>query len=570
MRAELARIAGFCMGVRRAVDTALFTSNASIGPVYTYGPLIHNPSVLALLEARGVMVLKDIPERGEGTVIIRAHGIQPGDKERLIMAGFNVVDATCPRVVKVQMLARHYAAKGLECVLIGDKGHPEVIGIMGHAEGRSILVTSEEDVNKLNLPGPYVILAQTTQDVERFDRLSRLIMARYSGGRVFNTICDSTHRRQEEAKRLAMAVDAVVVVGGKQSANTRRLAGIVEECGKAAIAVETEEDLGSGCLSGFKRIGVTAGASTPNWVINKVVREIEAVPGAFEPVWQRAAYRFARFLHESTLCTAMAGGALAWAAAMAFGSPALSAVPISFFYIFAMHTLNRLIDREAGAYNDPLRVRFLVRYSSFFFGISILAILLSLLMAFGLGRRPFLMLLILTGLGIFYAAPVIPGGGKRKSLKDLPGSKALFVSLAWPAVCVLVPAVDQPFGPARLAWFALAGAFVYLRTALMELLDVQGDRIVGKESLVIVIGEAKTLRLIRIGAVALAISSLCLSILGPLSWRPIAFLPASLWLYYLSNFFAGERVRENLRLELMVESGFFILLFFAGLISVWR
>ncbi len=570
MKVELARIAGFCMGVRRAVDMALSASNGGDRPVYTYGPLIHNPSVLALLDVRGVKVLRHIPACGEGMVIIRAHGVPPGDKERLISAGFDVIDATCPRVVKVQMLARHYSAKGFWCVLAGDRGHPEVVGIMGHAEeGRCILVDSEGSVGALGLSGPYVILAQTTQDEDRFDRLSGLIMDRYPDGRVFNTICDSTHRRQEEARRLAMTADAVVVVGGRQSANTRRLAGIVEECGKTAIAVETEDDLDRKRLAGFRRIGVTAGASTPNWVINKVAREIEATPGVFEPVWRRVAYRSVRFLHESSLCTAMAGGALAWAAAVALGSSLVPAIPVSFLYIFAMHTLNRLIDREAGAYNDPLRVRFLVRHKSFFFGASLIAILASLVMALGLGFRPFLMLLILTCLGIFYAAPVIPAGLRRKALKDLPGSKALFVSIAWAAVSVIVPAAARPFEPVRLAWFALACAFVYLRTALMELLDVQGDRIVGKESLVIAIGEAKTLQLIRTGAVALAISGLFLSILGQFSWRPVAFLPASLWLYYLSRFFSGARIRENLKLEFMVESGFFILLFSVVVMSAW-
>ena len=561
MKVEFAGIAGFCMGVRKAVDIALFASKETAGPIYTFGPLIHNPSVMALLEARGVKVLKDVPASGEGVVIIRAHGVPPDQKDALVRAGFSVVDATCPRVVKVQMLARHYAKKGFKCVIIGDRNHPEVAGIMGYAGKDGLLVSSEDDMGALPELGRYVILAQTTQDEERFREWSRRILERYPEGKVLNTICDSTRRRQDEARRLAGLVDAVVVVGGKESANTRRLAEIVKECGKTAIAVETEESLDKTAISHFKAVGVTAGASTPNWVINRVAREIEATPGMFEPVWQRAAYALIRFLHESTLLTAMAGGALAWVSALALGSAALPISPVACLYIFAMHTLNRLIDREAGSYNDPLRVRFLIRHKGFFSCASILAMLASLIMTFGLGSRAFLLLLVLTAFGVFYAAPVMPSGRGKKSLKDLPGSKALFVALAWAAVTVLVPGMMRPFDPARLSWFALAGAFVYLRTALMEFLDVQGDRIVGKESLVIAIGERQTLSLIRAGTISLMLSAVLLSFFGILSWWPIAFLPAAVWVFYLSSLFSGERVRENLMLEFMVESSFFILLF---------
>ncbi|UKL13802.1 4-hydroxy-3-methylbut-2-enyl diphosphate reductase [Dissulfurimicrobium hydrothermale] len=560
MKVYLARIAGFCLGVKRAVDMALFTSRESKGQVYTFGPLIHNPSVLALLEARGVKVLRDVPASGEGVVIIRAHGAPPDQKEALVRAGFNVVDATCPRVVKVQMLARYYAKKGFKCLLIGDKGHPEVAGIMGYAGEGGMLISSEDDINALPAEiGRYVILAQTTQDEERFHEWSRLILERYPGGRVLNTICDATRRRQDEARRLAGLVDAVIVAGGKESANTKRLAGIVKECGKVAMAVETEEDLDKAVISNFRAVGITAGASTPNWIINRVAREVEAMPGAFEPASRRAAYGLMRFLHESTLLTAMAGGALAAASAMVQGFPLIPAAPISCLYIFAMHTLNRLIDREAGAYNDPLRVRFLIKHKVFFFGASVLALLLSLFMAFGLGSGPFMLLLVLTALGAFYAAPVIPAGRKRISLKDLPGSKAIFVSIAWAAVAVLVPGLEQPLDPCRLVWFVLSGTLVYLRTVLMELLDVQGDRIVGKESLVIAIGEGCALRLIRTGAVILALASISLSVPALFPCPLFVFLPAGVWFFYLSSLFYGERVRENMRLEFMVESVFFIL-----------
>jgi (E)-4-hydroxy-3-methyl-but-2-enyl pyrophosphate reductase len=564
MRVELAKAAGFCMGVRRAMDIALHNARTAPKPVFTYGPLIHNPSALSLLRARGVRVLTEIPDRGHGTVIIRAHGVPPGDIQRLEDAGFHVVDATCSRVVKVQMIVRHYARKGYRCLLIGDKGHPEVIGIMGHAEGSGILVASEEDTEALTDLKTYIIVAQTTQDRERFNRWCERILARHPNGQVFNTICDSTHKRQTEVRRLASRVEAVVVVGGKQSANTKRLAEIAGECDKFVMAVETDEDLNMETLVRFKKVGITAGASTPNWVINRVIREIGALPGSHEPLWAWWVYRGARFLHESNLWTALAAAALGWSVAVADreGVHALTASAVAFCYIFAMHTLNRLIDREAGEYNDPLRARFLAQNRGIFFTCSFAAVLAGLGLCLHVSFPSFVFLLALTAFGVLYTTPLIPGPGRSRSLKDLPGSKALFVALAWASVAVLVPLTAWPPSSDTARWvlFALVAVLVYLRAALMEILDVQGDRIVGRETLAVFVGEERAVFLVRFLALALAAASVALSALGLTTWHALAFLPVSIWILALSRLFSGERVGQNLRLEIMLEASFFLFL----------
>ncbi len=573
MNVQMAKVAGFCMGVRRAMDMALEASQKATHPVYTYGPLIHNPSALLVLQARKVEIIKEIPKKGHGTVIIRAHGVPPEDKTRLLAAGFKVVDATCPRVIKVQMLARHFARKGMKVILIGDEGHPEVLGILGHAGGQGILIADEEDLNDLiSLAhlGDYIILAQTTQDRERFQDWSQRILQRFPGGRVFNTICDSTHKRQAEVRRLASEMDAVVVVGGKQSANTRRLAEIVEECGKTAIPVETEEDLDRESLSHFRRVGVTAGASTPNWVINRVVREIQALPGIHEPGWYRFVYRLVRFLHEANLVTALAGGALAWVTFHILNgfSPTSSllipptSVAVAFCYIYAMHTLNRLIDKEAGEFNDPLRAKFLARHKASFITVSLAAIFLSLLLAWSIGLSAFIMLILLSVFGILYTIPILPGKRTTKSLKDLPGSKTLFVALAWSAVCVLAPLGVWPSAFSLPQWllFLLVGILVYLRTALLEVLDVQGDRIVGKETLAVLIGEKKAVKLVAVLAGCLAGLSVALSLSGIISQQGMILALPAIYLIWLSKRFLGGRIGQNLKLETMVEASFFLLL----------
>lgn len=276
MQIILAQNAGFCMGVRKAMDIALSSVSSAKKPIFTLGPLIHNPSALELLRSHGINIMEDIPEKGNGTVIIRAHGVPPQIKDSLKKAGFEIIDATCTRVIKVQMLVRHYSSKGFHCIVVGDEGHPEVVGIMGYGGEKAILITNENDLSKLSGIENYIVVAQTTQDHEKYHDWSQWILKRFPGGKIFNTICDSTHKRQTEVRELAKDVDIVVVVGGKKSANTRRLAEIVAESGKEALLVEDENELSLDYIKKFDKIGVTAGASTPHWVIEKVLAKLNS------------------------------------------------------------------------------------------------------------------------------------------------------------------------------------------------------------------------------------------------------------------------------------------------------
>lgn len=276
MKVILAEKAGFCMGVRRAVDTCLALAEEG-GDIATYGPLIHNPQVLECLKEKGVRILEEMPDNVRGKVVIRAHGVPPRQKEQLGRAGADVRDATCPRVQKVQAIIKKYSRQGYDTVIIGDQNHAEVMGLMGFAAGRVFVVSNIVDLEQLNASAPFIIVSQTTQDEEIFLKLSGLIKERYPDCLIFNTICDSTHRRQEEVLSLAEKVDAIVVVGGRGSANTRRLWELARGMGKPVFLVESEDELDPAALAGLETVGVTAGASTPSWVIDKVVKVLEKV-----------------------------------------------------------------------------------------------------------------------------------------------------------------------------------------------------------------------------------------------------------------------------------------------------
>ncbi|TBV81788.1 MAG: 4-hydroxy-3-methylbut-2-enyl diphosphate reductase [Desulfobulbaceae bacterium] len=277
MKIILAKHAGFCMGVRRAVETTLRLVESRQGSIATLGPLIHNPQILAMLEQKGVEVVTDVALVNTKTVVIRAHGVPPEQKRRLIASGAAIEDATCPRVVKVQAIIDKYQRIGYAVVIFGDRDHAEVEGLMGHAGVAGVVVNALRDLDDLQLTTPYIVVSQTTQDEGLFEEITREILRRYPEGKVFNTICDSTHKRQNEVRNMCREVDALVVVGGRNSANTKRLAEIAHSLACPVFLVETENELAVEKLKSYQKVGVTAGASTPTRVIEQVVVALEAI-----------------------------------------------------------------------------------------------------------------------------------------------------------------------------------------------------------------------------------------------------------------------------------------------------
>jgi len=258
------------MGVRRAVDMALDASKSHKGPIFTFGSLIHNPQVLKLLEFKGISIIEDIPEKGFGTVIIRAHGVPLKTRKKLEQAGFKILDATCPRVIRVQSIIDRHASRGYASIIIGDGNHPEVIGLMGYTKGRGHVVNNREQLESLSVFDNAIIVAQTTQNAKFVTMMKEYSRDKFPHYTFFDTICDSTEKRQTEVTQMARSVDAIVVVGGRNSGNTQRLVQIAQQAGKPSYHVETETELDLDALAAARSIGITAGASTPNWIISKV------------------------------------------------------------------------------------------------------------------------------------------------------------------------------------------------------------------------------------------------------------------------------------------------------------
>jgi 4-hydroxy-3-methylbut-2-enyl diphosphate reductase len=277
MEVILADKAGFCFGVQRAISTAFKAKAEGDGKVYCLGPLIHNPQEVSRLRDAGVETVEDFSGLRSGdSLIIRSHGVPPAVLASAREKGLTIIDLTCPFVAKAQQHAQSLSREGYRVVVVGEKKHPEVQSILGYAGENSVVVEQPEDIDQLKLQGRLGIVAQTTQSYGNFSEIVLRLLRLSNELKVFNTICSSTKERQDATRVLASRVDVMIVVGGRNSANTGRLVSLSREAGKPTYHVEVVDEIRSEWLTGARTVGVTAGASTPAWVIDAVVERLKA------------------------------------------------------------------------------------------------------------------------------------------------------------------------------------------------------------------------------------------------------------------------------------------------------
>lgn len=276
-RIVLAEVAGFCFGVKRAVEITEAARRERLGRLTTLGPIIHNEQVLSRMQAEGIETAPALEQITEGTVVLSAHGVSPSIVAQAMAQGLNIVDVTCPFVTKVHRMAKQMFEQGYQVLLVGDPGHTEVKGVIGAVEaigGAVTLVSTPEQVRGLPLGKKVGLVSQTTQRADNFAAIVAEVCKRATDVRAFNTICNATDELQDAAVRLARQVDVALVIGGRKSANTRRLRDLCAAEGIPAYHIETAAEIEPDWLEGRKTIGLTAGASTPDWIIEEVARAL--------------------------------------------------------------------------------------------------------------------------------------------------------------------------------------------------------------------------------------------------------------------------------------------------------
>lgn len=576
MKIRLAKTAGFCMGVRRAVEMALdLQREAQIKPIVTYGPLIHNPQTLKLLNSKGISQVDSVDDIKGGTVIIRAHGISPQEKSSLESRGTTIIDATCPRVSQVQAFIRKHADRGDFCIIVGDSDHPEVRGLVGFASSGSLVVSGTELqdlVNNVPLARNICVVAQTTQEPKTFNNIVRLLESYGARMKVYNTICNSTRKRQAEVDELARQADLVIVVGGKGSGNTQRLAKVASDHGKPVMHIETDDELKAFDFTGIDTVAVTAGASTPNWQIRQVIEKLKQIDRAERGDWL-SRLRMLGDISVMIYGWAALGGAGLTVACQSLLSEPLTWVPptVTALFVFSMHLLNRIQER-AGAvrFNTPEIAAFYATHGQALTIIGLSSSLLAIALSFQISVLSGLMLIMMTITGLLYSVPIFTflrfSVNHWRALKDFPGSKTPLVATGWAMAACVLPMLDFDYFPGSLSiltTFIFAFTLVFWRTALSDLLDIQGDRIVGRETIPILLGATRTRSMLNYLLLLLTFLLLMSGITG--LTPPIAFLlTINIGAYYLLFAFLVKRhLVDRLFLEALTDGNFVL----AGMIS---
>jgi len=491
----VARTAGFCWGVRRAMDAVLEASAREGDAVQTLGPLIHNPQALELIEQRGVKIAQSLDQVEDGTIVIRAHGIPIQDlrtlRERQKNGGLEIVNATCPEVAKVHSRIKKFSPKGYFTVILGTRGHAESTAHQSFAEHGSIIISNMDEAKALpdEQLRKVLVVAQTTFTVKDFREITAYLRDRAQDIIIENTICPDTSTRQEEARELASTVDYVVVVGGKNSSNTKHLAELARHYGKPVQFVETASELD---VSGFLRpgtIGVLAGASTPTWLVDEVVSVLEQLGKGPSRLT-----RFLRAAYGTPLLLAVGSAFMTLGIHHFLGLPReLRYAGVVGAYVMAMFMLNPFLDPLGLGGRGPARRRFLERNRMILVSTGIFCLATALAVSATLGLGSLLMVLLASVAGLTYKRG-FRLGRHHLTLKAIPASKDILVATALALLAVAVPLWH--FGrewDAR-AWSGvlLTVALVFARTTIHDLGEMQNDQILGKETMPILIGRRAT------------------------------------------------------------------------------
>ena len=277
----LGKRAGFCPGVKKAVYLAESLSKKYPKPIYTAGPLIHNPQEIKRLSGLGIKPIQNLKELKKGTLIIRTHGLPKETLQKVKEKNINIVDATCLFVKRVQNLVENLSKQRYNIIVIGEKDHPEVISLVSYSQTPVEVINKEDEIKNIRIKEPIAVVSQTTQSEKKFNTIVSELKKRYKRIKIFNTICSASSERQKETEQIAKKVDLMLVIGGKNSGNTRRLKDISSKYVKT-YHIESEREIKNKWFENIKKIGITAGASTPEWLIKKVIKHLNQIFGIKE------------------------------------------------------------------------------------------------------------------------------------------------------------------------------------------------------------------------------------------------------------------------------------------------
>ncbi|MBI4975915.1 MAG: 4-hydroxy-3-methylbut-2-enyl diphosphate reductase [Spirochaetes bacterium] len=570
MKIEIGSYAGFCRGVRHAVDRSFQIARSSHIPVVTDGELIHNPQTLALLSAHGIQPLTADETLKDKTVIVRAHGVTPARLAELKSNAGTVINLTCRDVAKVQAIIKKHSAAGAAVIIFGKPDHPEVIGLTGFAQ-QAYVVQRAADVDALPPLGNVLLVSQTTMEQEQFALVATRVRERFAGAEVVNTICAATEERQKEVKEMAARNDAIIVVGGSKSSNTKRLVEIAA-AHVDAFAVETVADALAIDISQYTRIGITAGASTPDWLIEEVAAAVREK--ALNPV-MRLGELAVRFAVYSNLFVAAGVLLLSFAVADISGMryPLIFSL-IGVLYYFSMSVLNNYTNRHTLRLHDRRRYDFVYRFRILFTLVFVAAIAATLIAARAINRDIFMLTMFSLTLGIAYNMSFLPIPEKSRllffRLRGIPAFKSFVISVAVMVLLNGLPALVDTGRVFAHRWdFFFSCLFVLTliltRQTLLEFKTAQTDRISGGGGLVTLFGRKPLLVILFALQAAGIIAFIIGCSAGIMPYRKLLYLvPLICNIVLIALASNVTLLRTRFGYEFLIDSNLFI----AGLIGL--
>lgn len=502
MKIKIAENTGFCMGVRKAVLDIVNVINKSSETIYVLGPLIHNPQTVSILQSRGIITINSINDIENKIIAIRTHGIPKESLRILKQNASKIINLTCPRVARVQGIVKKYSKAGYFTIIIGDDHHAEVESVKSYADDGVNVISSVEDIKKIPDGLKYIVVAQTTFDECLFEEITGILKRKYHNLLVFNTICDSTHKRQSDViSAIKDGIDTLVVVGGKNSANTQRLAQIGKNSNIKTFHIESEEELYDEDFKNSSYVLVTAGASTPGWIINNVLEKLYSISNKHENPVLYFIMRFFEIAIRLNLISSLASFFMSLLIENIAGMWSSYKLPfLSSFFIFIMYAINNYFLKDTLKISNPFKFKLHKNNHLIILTSTIAAILISIIITFTIQNNFYLFVYyVILFTGMIYSSSYFKFLINKYSpsfIKTIYSIKSIPANIGWIIITLFLPAVYafQFNNSNKIHIDIIFSSIVFLsymiisRNLLLDFIGFNGDLIIGNITLPIIVG----------------------------------------------------------------------------------
>ncbi len=571
MKIEMAKNSGFCMGVRKAILRIVNELNSSEDKIYMYGPLIHNPQTIDVLKNRGLITINSLENLKGRQIAIRTHGIPVDENQRIRKDALRTINLTCSRVARVQSIIKKYSGEGYYTIIIGDKDHAEVIGLKSYARAGVCVVSDLPMIENIPEAEKYIIVSQTTHERNQFEQLVFEISRKIKNIYVIDTICDSTRLRQDDVKNgIKKGIDTLVVVGGKNSANTSRLMKIGLDNGIKTFHIETDIELNKDDFKTSKYVLVTAGASTPGWIINNVLEKLYIIKNERSNFFIKTIKHYIEILVRSNIVSSIATIFMVLLAQLyADISFDIRYGIISALFIFVMYSVNNYLDRDFLIKSNSYKYKIYDKYGSHLLFLSIVSFVVSLYLAVEISISLALLILIPYILGLIYSTPTIKKIVKNINfnfLKKIYNTK-IVTGLGWLVAVIVIPYFNN-----GVSWTLYLSAslfffiFVFIRHLIVDFVAFQGDLILGRDTLPTWLGVKNV---IIISYIITALGASAFTFISIISGKSVFLILLLCIVYYLLLLKKIQKTDYliSLRYEFIIDFNYFIMIVFYFLIK---